>query len=91
MDVYRLDKAIDNENLDLKLAIGQIKKAKEQLSQSLKRRKYLAVQMNDNIYTEERFEDICPERNSDEVDEAIKDLLRNNTNLQEQVTKLKRE
>ena len=43
MEVYRLDKAIDNENLNLELAIGQLKKEKEQLSQSLKRRKDLAV------------------------------------------------
>ena len=43
MEVFRLDKAIDNEKLDLELAIGQLKKAKEKLSQSLKRRKYLAI------------------------------------------------
>ena len=35
--------------------------------------------MNNNIYIEERVEDIYPNRNSDEVDEAIKDLLENNS------------
>jgi len=35
MDVFRLDKAIDNEKLDLELFIGQLKKAKKKLSQSL--------------------------------------------------------
>ena len=39
MEVFGLEKAIDNEKLDLELAIGQLKKKKEQLSQSLKRRK----------------------------------------------------
>jgi uncharacterized protein YdcH (DUF465 family) len=47
--------------------------------------------MNDNLYIEERIEDICPERNSNEVDDAIKDLLENNSNLQEEVRKMKRE
>ena len=32
MEVYRLDKAIDNEKLDLELAIEKLKKEKEKLS-----------------------------------------------------------
>ena len=51
MEIFRLDKAIDNEKWDLEMAIAQLKKAKEQLSQSLKRIKYLAIQMNDYLYT----------------------------------------
>ena len=77
--------------MDLELAIVQLKKAKEKLSQSLKRRKDPVVQMNENLYTEERIEDIYPETNSDEVDEAIKDLLEKNSNLQEEFRKMKRE
>ena len=46
MEVFRIAKVIDNEMLDLQLAIGQLKKEKEQLSQSLKRRKNIVVQMN---------------------------------------------
>ena len=91
MEVYKKDKAIDNEKLNLELAIWKLKKAKEKLSQSLKRKKDLVVQMNENIYTEERIEDIYIERKSDEADEEIKDLLENNSNLQEEVIKLKRE
>ena len=77
--------------MDLELAIGQLKKSKDKLSQSLKRRKDLAVQINENLYTEERIEDIYPERNPDEVDEAIKALLEKNFNLQEEVKKMRRE
>ena len=47
--------------------------------------------MNDNLYIEEIIEDICPERNLNEVDEAIKYLLEKNCNLQEEVKKMKRE
>ena len=60
MEVFRLDKAIDNEKLDLEMAIVQLKKAKEQLSYSLKRRKELENEMNDHKYIEERIEDFYP-------------------------------
>ena len=49
MEIFRLEKAIDNEKLDLEMAIAQFKKEKEKLSQSLKRRKYLTIQMNDHL------------------------------------------
>ena len=73
MELFKLDKAIDNEKLDLELAI-------EQLSQSLKRRKDLAIQMNDQLYNEERIEDIYSS-NLDELDEAIKELFQKNSTL----------
>ena len=91
MEVFRLDKAIDNEKLDLELAIAQLKKEKEKLSQSLKRRKELANQMNDHQYVEENIEDLFPSSSSDEANNAIKELLEKNGSLQEEVRKLKRE
>ena len=75
MEIFRLDKSTNNENLDLEMAISQLKKVKDKLSQSLKRRKDLAIQMNDHLYIEERIEDLHPERSSDEANEAIKELL----------------
>ena len=39
MEIFRLDKEIENEKLDLEMAIVQLKEVKEHLSQSLKRRK----------------------------------------------------
>ena len=91
MEVYRLEKAIENENLDLELAIGQLKKEKEKLSQSLQRRKDLVAQMDENIYIKERIEDLCLEINSNEVDATIKDLLEKNLILQEEVKNMKKE
>ncbi|MDF3675412.1 hypothetical protein [Enterobacter hormaechei] len=46
--------------------------------------------MNNKLYIEERIEDLHS-RNSDEVDEAIKELLEKNSTLQEEVKKLRRE
>ena len=41
MEIFRLDKEIENEKLDLEMAIAQLNEAKENISQSLKRRKKL--------------------------------------------------
>ena len=91
MEVFRLSKEIDNEKLDLELAIGQLMQAKEKLCQSLKRRKDLAIKMNDQLYVEERFGDIYSESNLDEANEEIRELLENNSTLQEEVRKLRRD
>ena len=91
MEIFRLDKAIDNEKLDLELAISQLKKEKEQLYQSLKRRKELAIKMNDHLYIDERIEDFHPLSSSDEVNDAIKELLEKNGSLQQEVRKLRGE
>ena len=76
MEIFKLDKAIDNEKLDLEMAISQLKKEKEKLSQSLKGRKELTIQMNDHLYIEERTEDFHQEAN-----DAIKELLEKNGSL----------
>ena len=81
MEIFKLDKAIANENLDLEMAIAQLKKAKENLSQSLKSRKELANQMNDHQYIKERIENFFPSSSSDEANNAIKELLEKNGSL----------
>ena len=81
MEIFRLDKSIENEKLDLELAMAQLKEAKENLSQSLKRRKELARQINDHQYVEENIEDLLPSSSSNEANEAIKELLAKNGSL----------
>ena len=91
MEIFRLDKAIDNENLDLEMAIAQLKKAKEKLSQSLKRTEDRSIQMNNHFYIEERIEYFHLSSSSDEVNDVIKELFQKNGSLQEEVRKLRRE
>ena len=91
MEVFKLNKVIENEKLDLEMAIAKLKEAKEHLSQSLRRRKELANQMNDQNYIEEKIEDLFPSNNSDEANNVVKELLEKNGSLQEEVRKLKRE
>ena len=57
MEIFKLDKAIDNQKLDLEMAITQLKEANEHLSQSLKRRKELAKEMKDHQHVEEKIEE----------------------------------
>ena len=81
MEIFRLDKAIENEKLDLEMALAQLKEEKEHLSQSLKRRKELANKMNDNKYIEYKIEDFFPSSTSNEANNAIKKLLEKNGSL----------
>ena len=90
MEVFKLDKAIDNEKLDLELAIRKLQQENKKPSQSLKRRKDLAIKMNDQLYVEEIIEDIYAKGNLIQANEAIKELLEKNGNLQEEVRKLKK-
>ena len=80
MEIFRLDKAIDNEKLDLEITIAQLKKEKKKLSQFLKRRKELAIEMNDHLYIEENIEELHSS-NQDEANEAIKEVLDKNGSL----------
>ena len=91
MEIFTLNKAIENEKLDLDMAIAQLKEVRKHLSQSLKRRKELANQMNDLKYVEEKIEYFFPSSSSDEANNVIKELLEKNGSLQEEVRKLKRE
>ena len=70
MEIFKLDKAIENEKLDLEMAMVQLNKAKEHLSLSLKRRKDLAREMNDHQYVDTRIEDLIPSSSSNEANEA---------------------
>ena len=47
--------------------------------------------MNDQLYIEERIEEIYLEGNLDEDNEVIKELLEKNRTFQEEVRKLRRE
>ena len=47
--------------------------------------------MNDQLYAEERIENIYSESNSNEANDTVKKLLEKNGSLQEEVRKLKKE
>ena len=49
MEVYKLEKAINNEKMDLHMAMEKVKKCKKKLTHSMERRKEMAIQMNANL------------------------------------------
>ena len=49
MEVYKLGKTIENQVIDIQLALQQLTEARDALKSSLKRRKEIAIVENDTI------------------------------------------
>ena len=90
MEVYILDKIIENEKIDLLLAKDKIKGLKSQLSKSLARRKEIAISMNDTQYNEEKIDSLFLYADT-KTNKVVKDLLDKNSILQEEIKKLKKD
>ena len=90
MEVYRLDKMIENEKIDLLLAKDKMKTLKTQLTKSLARRKEISLSMNDTQYNEEKIDSLFSYADT-ETDDVVKDLLGKNSILQEEIKKLKKD
>ena len=52
MEVYKLGKTIENQVIDIQLALQQLNEARDALKNSLKRRKEIAIVENDTHYKE---------------------------------------
>lgn len=91
MEVYKLGKIIENQKIGIKISLHQLKKARDELQQSLKRRKDLAIQQNDTLYQEEDTTGFFEENDSKEFDAAIANLMEKNGALNEEVRNLERE
>ena len=52
MEVFKLGKIIDNQVIDVHLALHKLEEAREELRKSLKRRKDIAIAENDTHYKE---------------------------------------
>ena len=52
MEVFKLGKIIDNQVIDVHLALHKVEEAREELRKSLKRRKDIAIAENDIHYKE---------------------------------------
>ena len=49
MEVYKLGKTIENQVIDIKLALQQLNEARDSLKSSLKRRKEIAIVENETL------------------------------------------
>ena len=52
MEVYKLGKIIENQEIEIHLILHQINEAREELNKSLKRRKEITIEENDTQYRE---------------------------------------
>ena len=91
MEVYKLGKIIENEKIEIQLALHQLNEARDEMKKLLKRRNYIAIQQNDTQYQEEDTIGLFKEKNSSECKASIVDLMGRNNTLNEEVRNLKRE
>ena len=90
MEFYKPRKIIENQKIDFQLTFSQVNATKEELQESLKKRKEIEVQQNDTQYKKEKIEDICDEVRSNKIDTTMVDLLEKNNIMNEEVSALKR-
>ena len=75
MEVFKLGKIVDNQVIDMHLALPKVEEAKEELRKSLKRRKDIAIAENDIHYKEIDTTQVFVNGYSKEFDVVIAKLM----------------
>ena len=91
MEVYKLGKIIENQEIEIHLILYQLNEARYALRSSLKRIKEIAIAENDTQYKEIDTTKLFIAGNSSEFDVAISDLMENNRAQVEEIRNLKLE
>lgn len=89
MEVYKLGKTIENQKIEVQLALHQLQEARDELHHSVQRRKELAIQKNDTHYKEEDTTRLFENGNSSDFNVAVVDLMKKNNALTEEARNLK--
>ena len=85
-----LSKIIENQKIDIQLLLHQLKNVRDILIQSMKKRKDMAIQLNESNFKEEDTTRLFDSGNPNECDVAIANLMQKNNDLSEEVRNLKR-
>ena len=91
MEVFKLGKIIDNQVIDVHLALHKVEEAREELRKSLKRRKDIDIAENDIHYKEIGTTQVFSNGDSKEFDAAIEKLMEKNRAQAEEIRSLKME
>ena len=91
MEVYKLGKTIENQVIDIQLALRQLNDARDVLKSSLKRRREISIAENDTHYKEIDTARLFTDGNQNEFDAAIADLMERNRVQEEEIKNLKLE
>ena len=89
MEVYKLGKVIDNQKIEIHLALHQLNEVRDELKHSLKRRKVIYIEEIDTHYQEKDTIELFIDRNSSEFDAVVADLMENNGAVTKEVRNLK--
>ena len=89
MEVYKLGKIIENQDIEIHLILHSLKEAREELRKSLKRKKDIAIIVNDTQYKDIKTIKVFANGDSKEFDATIVDLLEKNRAQVEEIRTLK--
>ena len=89
MEVYKLGKVIENQEIEIQLILHQLNEAREDLKKSLRRRKEISIEENDTQYHEMETTKLFADGKSNEFDVAVTDLMEKNRTLAEEIKNLK--
>ena len=91
MEVFKLEKIIENQAIDVHLTLHKVEEAREELRKSLKRRKEIAITKNDIHYKEIDTTQVFANGDSKKFDATIVELMEKNRAQVEEVRSLKME
>ena len=89
MKVFKLGKIIENQVIDVQLALHKVEEAREELRKSLKRRKDMAIVDNNIHYKEIDTIEVFAKGHSKEFDATIAKLMEKNRIQVEEIRSLK--
>ena len=89
MEVYKLWKIIENQEIEIHLILHSLEEAREELRKSLKRRRDIAIAENDTQYKEIDTSKVFANGDSKEFDATIEDLMEKNRTQEEEIISLK--
>ena len=75
MEAFKLGKILENQVIDVQLALHSLEKARDELRKSLKRRKDLAIAENEINYKEIDTTKVFSNEDTKEFDAAIAKLM----------------
>ena len=75
MEVFKIGKIIDNQVIDVHLALHNVEEAREKLRKCLKRRKDISIVENDIHYKDIDTTQVFANGDSKEFDAAIDELM----------------
>ena len=89
MEVYKLGKIIENQEIEIHLILHSLEESREELRKSPKRRREIAITENDTQYKEIDTSKVFANGDSKEFDAAIVDLMEKNRAQVEEIKTLK--